>query len=161
MRNSREERLGIGVKGICEYILLVTKLHHRAEVHNAYLIRDELNYRQIVRNEEVCEVHGLLKALKKVDDLRLDRHVERRYGLVADNELRINGERSCDTDSLPLTTGELVRLSFIVVITKTTLVHKIKHQGLILPRSRQGTMPSSSPFSKNYRFRRSNSHDYQ
>ena len=30
--DSREERLGIGVKGIIKDILLVTELHHRTEV---------------------------------------------------------------------------------------------------------------------------------
>ena len=70
--DSREERLGIRMKGIIEDILLVTELHHRAEVHYTDLVRDELNYGEVVGDEEICEVHRLLKALQKIDYLRLD-----------------------------------------------------------------------------------------
>ena len=89
LRDSREERLSVGVQRIVEDILLVTELDHRAKVHNADLIRDKLNYGEVVRDEEVGEVHRLLQALQKVDDLRLDRYVKSGYRLVTNNELRL------------------------------------------------------------------------
>ena len=89
LRDSREERLSVGVQRIVKDVLLVTKLDHRAEVHNADLIRDKLNYGEVVRDEEVGEVHRLLQALQKVDDLRLDRYVKSGYRLVTNNELRL------------------------------------------------------------------------
>ena len=47
----------------------------------------------------------------QVQHLRLDRHVERRDGLVGDDELRLDGERAGDPDPLPLPAAELVRLA--------------------------------------------------
>ncbi len=38
----------------------------------------------------------------------LDRDVQSRNRLVADDELRVGGERPCDADALPLAAGELV-----------------------------------------------------
>jgi hypothetical protein len=46
----------------------------------------------------------LLKVLQQVEDLGLDRDVERRDGLVADDEARAKRERSGDADPLPLPT---------------------------------------------------------
>ena len=102
-----EERLGVGVKGILEDLLLRTELNHLTEVHNSDFVRDELNYRQIVRNEEVGEVHRLLQILQKIDDLCLNGNVKRGNGLIADDKLRINGKRSRYADTLSLSVGEL------------------------------------------------------
>ena len=52
----REERLGIGMQRICKDILLCAKLYHRSKIHHADLIRQELDYRKIVRNKEICKV---------------------------------------------------------------------------------------------------------
>ena len=46
---------------------------------------------------------------EQVDDLRLDRDVERGDGLVADEHVRLHGERAGDRDALALAAGELVR----------------------------------------------------
>ena len=43
---------------------------------------------QVVRDEQVGEAELVLQVLEQVDDLRLDRDVERRDRLVADDELR-------------------------------------------------------------------------
>ena len=54
---------------------------------------------------------SLLELLHQVDDLRLDRDVERRHGLVADEEVRVERERAGEADPLPLAAGELVRVA--------------------------------------------------
>jgi hypothetical protein len=58
---------------------------------------------------------SLLQVLQQVDDLRLDRDVERRDRLVADDELGLDGERAGDADALALAAGELVRAAAHVV----------------------------------------------
>ena len=45
---------------------------------------------EIVGDEEIGEAEPLAQVLEQVDDLRLDRHVERRHRLVADDELRLH-----------------------------------------------------------------------
>ena len=51
------------------------------------------------------------RSREQVDDLRLDRHVERRDRLVADDEPRLDRERARDADPLALAAGELVRIA--------------------------------------------------
>ncbi len=53
--------------------------------------------------------NSFCSSLEQVDDLRLDRDVERRHGLVEHDQLGIERERAGDADALPLTAGELVR----------------------------------------------------
>jgi hypothetical protein len=56
-----------------------------------------------------CELP--LQLLQQVDDLGLDRDVERGHGLVRDDEVGVHGEGARDTDALPLAAGELVRVA--------------------------------------------------
>ena len=50
------------------------------------------------------------RSAHEVEDLRLNRDVERRDGLVGDDELRIERERTREADPLALAAGELVRI---------------------------------------------------
>ncbi len=66
---------------------------------------------EVVRDEEVGEVEVLLERLEQVDDLRLDGDVERRDGLVADDEVGVERERAREADALALAARELVRVA--------------------------------------------------
>src|SRR5438132_4890427 len=67
--------------------------------------------RKIVSDEQIGQAEALAQILEQVDHLRLDRHVERRDGLVAHYKFRL--ERQCprDPDTLALTAGHLVRIT--------------------------------------------------
>src|SRR5690606_11059543 len=80
------------------------KIHHRDPV------RDVVDHGEIVRYEEVGETKLFLKILHQIDDLRLDRDVERGDRLIGDNEVWLNRKRPRDADPLPLTAGKLVRV---------------------------------------------------
>ena len=56
-------------------------------------------------------LNSRLEALEQVDDLGLDRHVEGRDRLVADDQVRLDRERAGDPDALALAAGELVRIA--------------------------------------------------
>ena len=58
---------------------------------------------------------ALLQVLQQVDHLRLDRDVQRRDRLVADDQLGRTGERAGDADALALAARELVRIAVRVV----------------------------------------------
>ena len=113
VRYRRKERLSVGMERIIKNILLVSVLHHRAKVHNSDLVRNEFYDRKIVRNKEIGEIHRSLQILKKIDDLRLDRHVKRGDGLIAYDELRIYRKRTRDAYSLSLSARKLVRIPLI------------------------------------------------
>ena len=55
--------------------------------------------------------NSLLELLEQVDDLRLDRDVERRDRLVGDDEVGVERERARDADALALAARELVRVA--------------------------------------------------
>ena len=57
---------------------------------------------EVVGDEQIGEAELLLEILQQVDDLGLDRDVQRRDGLVADDQLGLERERSCDADPLAL-----------------------------------------------------------
>ena len=52
------------------------------------------------------------RSFQQVDDLALDRDVERGDRLVADDEARLERERARDADALALPARELVRIAF-------------------------------------------------
>jgi hypothetical protein len=65
--------------------------------------------RQVVGDEQVCQRELGLELLQQVDDLRLNRDVERGDGLVRDDEVWVDRQRTGDPDPLALAAGELVR----------------------------------------------------
>ena len=56
----------------------------RPEVHDRHLVREKLDHRDVVGDEEIGQAQPLLQILQQVQDLRLHRHVERAGRLVAD-----------------------------------------------------------------------------
>ena len=86
-----------------------------AEVHDHHPVGDVPDDVEVVRDEDVGEPELRLQVLEQVQDLRLDRHVERGHRLVADDQLRVDGERARDADPLPLAAGELVREAVVVL----------------------------------------------
>ncbi len=60
-------------------------------------------------DQEIGEAEPLLQVAHEVEDLRLDRDVERRGRLVADDEIGVGGDRAGDRDALALTAGKFVR----------------------------------------------------
>ena len=81
----------------------------RPEIHHRDPVADVLDDAHVVGDEHVGQAELALERLEQVEHLRLDRHVERGHGLVADDEVRLQDERPGDADALALATAELVR----------------------------------------------------
>ena len=109
-RHRRQQRLGVGVQRHLEQARLVGHLDDAAEIHDRDPVADVLDHRQIVRDEQVGQLELVLQIHQQVDDLRLDRDVERRDRLVADDQLRVQRQRAGDADALALAAGEFVRI---------------------------------------------------
>ena len=69
------------------------------------------NDRQIVGDEQIGQAKPFAQILQQVDDLSLDRNVECGDRLVADDELRFQGQGTGDPDSLPLAAGHFMRVT--------------------------------------------------
>ena len=104
-----------GCSGLLVERVAVGELDDLADVHHGDAGRDVPHDREVVRDEEIGQSELLLQILEQVDDLRLNRDVERRDRLVADDEFRIDRQRARDADALPLAAGELVRVAVGVV----------------------------------------------
>ena len=93
-RHRREQRAGVRVlrvRGRGSRPAAISTI--LPEVHHGDAVRDVLHDRQVVRDEQVGEVELLLQVLEQVEDLGLDRDVERRDRLVAHDQLGPQGER--------------------------------------------------------------------
>ena len=91
------------------------ELDDLAEVHDHHAVGDVPDDVQVVRDEDVRQPEVVLEVLEQVEDLRLHGDVERGHRLVADDQLRVHGERARDADALALAAGELVREAVVVL----------------------------------------------
>src|SRR5580698_9543650 len=62
---------------------------------------------------------------QQVDDLGLDRYVERRHRLVAHDQLRPERQRPRDADALALTAGELMRIVLHLIRPQPDLIEQL------------------------------------
>ena len=105
------------------------ELDDTAEVHDRDPVRYLPDHGQVVRDEDEGEVEVVLEAAQQVEDLRLDRDVERGHRLVADDQLRLQRERARDADALPLSAGELVRVAVVVLRREPNAREQLTHAG--------------------------------
>ena len=104
-----------GCSCVPEQVAPVGQLGDPAEVHHRDPVADVLDDAHVVGDEQVGQAELALELLEQVQDLGLDRHVERRHGLVADDEVGLEDERAGDADALALAARELVRVAAGVV----------------------------------------------
>lgn len=75
---------------------------HPTQIHDAGPVRDVLDDREIMADEQIGQAKLLLQVAQQVDDLCLHRNVERRDGLIADDQAGQQNERAGNTDALAL-----------------------------------------------------------
>ena len=78
-------------------------------------------------DEEVGDAEVRLQILQKVEDLRLDRYVERGDRLIANDELRAQRDGARDADALALPAGELVGIAIDMLRVESDAVHELTH----------------------------------
>ena len=109
-REGRRERRRVRMPRAVEDVLSRALLNNPARVHHRRSLADVRERREVVRDEDQREAELSLQALEELQDLRLHHDVERRGGLVGDQDLGIAGERKRDEHTLALATRELVRV---------------------------------------------------
>src|SRR5215468_4104658 len=114
-RDRRQQRFGVGMFRRRIELTRRCRLDDAAEIHDGDAPADMFDDRQIMGDEEISEPQLLLQVFQEIDDLGLDRYIERGDRLVADDELGFDRERACDADALTLTARELVRMAAHVI----------------------------------------------
>ena len=103
--------LRIGMIGSGKYLGSRTFLHNSAQIHDDDTICEMADHAQVVADEQVGEIEPSPQINEKVQDLRLDRDIKRRYGLVADQQVGLQCQRPGNADALPLAAAELMRIA--------------------------------------------------
>ncbi len=110
VRQSLEKRLGVGMPRPGEQRLGVGELSDLAGVHDSHPVRAARDHAQVVGDEDDRHAKTQPQVVDELEDLLLDRHVQRGGGLVRDQELRLACQRHRDHHALPHAAGELVRV---------------------------------------------------
>ena len=88
---------------------------------------------QVVRDEEARQPQLGLKPLEQIQNLSLNRNVERRDWLIGDDEFRLGCQRASDSDPLALATGKLMRVSSMKRGLSPTSVISLSTRGRTSP----------------------------
>ena len=76
-----------------------------------------------MRDEQVRQAELLLQIAQQIDDLRLNRDVQRRDRLVTEDEVGVQRERARNADTLALAAGELMRITALVICRQAAGLH--------------------------------------
>jgi len=75
--DSGEERPRIRVLRVRKYLLYRPHFDDLANVHHRHTVTDVPNHTEVVCDEEVGQIEVFLQLAEEVEDLRLNRHIER------------------------------------------------------------------------------------
>ncbi|MCX7363257.1 MAG: hypothetical protein NTV97_15570 [Alphaproteobacteria bacterium] len=107
-RRGVQQRPGVGMARIGQKIFGRTFLDHFARVHHQHARADVGDHAEVVADQDDGGAEVAVQPAQQVEDLRLDRHVERGGRLVGDEERSLVGEAHGQHHALAHATGELV-----------------------------------------------------
>jgi len=107
----RQQRLGVWVPRVGEQFIDRRGFHDAAQVHDRYAIAQMADHTQVVADEEVGQVQLIAQIHEQIQNLCLDRDIQRGDGFIADEQPGLHGQGACDTDALALPAAELMRVA--------------------------------------------------
>ncbi len=109
-RNAGEQPARVGMARRSKNFCRRAGLHHLASVHDDDARGDARDDAEIMRDEHQPHMEFALQLGEQMQDLRLDRHVERGGRLVGDDQIGPAHQRHGDHDALAQAARELVRV---------------------------------------------------
>ena len=109
-RDRRKQPLGIGVDRALEDVLSSSLLDDLPGIKHGHLVGDAPDHSEIVADEDHGQAALATQLLEQLEDLRLDRDVERRGRLVEDQQIRLGGEDAGDQGALAHAARQFVRV---------------------------------------------------
>ena len=97
-----------------------------SQIHDRDPVGNVAHDQKVMGDKEIGQTEFVLQLVEHVDDLRLDRDVEGRYRLIADNEVRIDSQGSGNTDTLALSAGELMGVARRMFGVEADMVHELQ-----------------------------------
>src|SRR5947208_15797968 len=97
-RHGRDQRFRIRVPRLPQDLARRPFLDDAAKIHDGQPIAHMFDDGEIMRDKNISEVEARLEFDQQVEDLRLDRHIERRNRLIENEQLRLEsyGARYAD-----------------------------------------------------------------
>ncbi|MNZ75470.1 hypothetical protein D3C78_939480 [compost metagenome] len=110
LRHRRKQRPRIGMFAAPEYVLRRPGLDFIAAIHHDRAVSDFGHHTHVMGDEEHRHALLLLQQLDEIEDLALNGNVERRRGLVGDQQFRPRGERHGNHHPLTHAARKLMRI---------------------------------------------------
>ena len=108
--DGRKKGLCIWVQWVAEQFIGGRPLYTLTQIHDCDLIRNMLDHTEVMRYEDICQPFILFQIHQNIQNLSLDRHIQSRYWLVADDKPRIQGQSPRNSDSLTASAIQLMRI---------------------------------------------------
>ena len=99
-----------------EDILCCSLLHDSACVHDHDIVRHLRDHAKVVGDQHDGGVDAVLQVPQKIQDLCLDRNVQRRRGLICDDDPGAARKGHGDHDSLPHAAGQLMGIHAVYAL---------------------------------------------
>ena len=93
---------------LIEHLGSLAQLDDLPQIHHRYPVCHMTHDGHVVGNQDVGQVAGALQLCEQVEDLRLNRDIQRRCGFVEDDNIRVGGQGPGNGNPLTLAAGELV-----------------------------------------------------
>ena len=106
-RRSAEQHLGVGVLRVLENLLGLALLDDLAAIHNDDVVRDIADRLDVMADEHHGQAELLFKVGQQVQNLRADRNVQSRGGLVGDDGIGVQRQGTGNCDALALAARKL------------------------------------------------------
>src|SRR5690606_35782483 len=103
------------------------RLDHLTTLHHGDTLAHMADDAKVVAHHHESQVAVAARLLEQVEDFRLDRGVERRGRLIEKQDLRLDDQRPCDRDALPLPAGKLMRIAEAEARTETDFVERLRN----------------------------------
>src|SRR5579859_4468769 len=124
-RHLRKERNRVGMLRIGKELDSRRGFDDTAQIHDGDAIADVLDHAEIVTDEQIGETEIAAQLHEEIDDLRLDRHVERSDRFVTDQEIRLDRERASNANTLTLAAGKLMRKARAEIGIQANALHHV------------------------------------
>src|SRR5207253_10023370 len=97
-RHGRDQRFRIRMPRLPQYLGRRSLFDDAAQIHDGHPIAHMFDNGEIMRDKNIGEVEARLEIDQQVEDLRLDRYIERRNRLIENEQLRLEcyGARYAD-----------------------------------------------------------------
>ncbi|BEP58781.1 hypothetical protein GmRootV35_60030 [Variovorax sp. V35] len=103
-RDSRHQGTRVRVRWIREQLFGRPDFDDASQIHHCHAVAKRTHHREVVADEKKAQPKVGSQLRKKVEDLRLNRYIERRNGFVRDQQPRLRRQCPSNTDALALST---------------------------------------------------------